>query len=283
MTRFLLHTLCLAGLCAYSSPSIAIDCSNSNIPVEKLICGEKDLLAADHALNKAYAAIIEAAPDAEIRSMLVDSQRRWVVARDAGLERIIDDSSQLGEDKTPRDIALDVIHNRTAELKAHRNDGTRNLIYDALQQRRFHGQFSGGAFAGYKTSCNLLPPDNIYACFSTRHYQNGARVCSVDEYWASGSVHVDRYVADIENSKPKLIASCAFTGDDSPCPGSLADDTRRNAPPDQNPDFYASRHLSKLDAEADDKNDEAWLRICLTDASFPFADPASPGEGPKGR
>lgn len=78
--------LCLAGLGALSAPAWAIDCHKAGTPAEKLICSDRGAVAADAELNRAYAALLKQAPDAQIRAMLVDSQRRWIEARNMRLE-----------------------------------------------------------------------------------------------------------------------------------------------------------------------------------------------------
>jgi uncharacterized protein YecT (DUF1311 family) len=51
-------------------------------PLDKKICDE----VADAAMGQAYAALPKEAPDPEIRAMLANSQRRWIAARNDGLE-----------------------------------------------------------------------------------------------------------------------------------------------------------------------------------------------------
>ncbi|WZB67264.1 lysozyme inhibitor LprI family protein [Achromobacter xylosoxidans] len=77
--------LCLAGLGALAAPAWAIDCHKAGTPAEKLICSDRGAVAADAELNRAYAALLKQAPDAQIRAMLVDSQRRWIEARNMRL------------------------------------------------------------------------------------------------------------------------------------------------------------------------------------------------------
>lgn len=55
-------------------------------PIEKKICDNVSIKAADAAMGQAYAALPKDAPDPEIRVMLANSQRRWIAARNDGLE-----------------------------------------------------------------------------------------------------------------------------------------------------------------------------------------------------
>lgn len=89
----------LAALCALSAPAWAIDCSKAQTPSEKLICSSKSLQKADSRLNKTYAATQKAAPDEEIRTMLVASQKRWIAARDKALEGIIEEPDSAPDNK----------------------------------------------------------------------------------------------------------------------------------------------------------------------------------------
>ena len=109
--------LCLVGLGVLAAPALAINCQKASSPSEKLICSDRKAVAADAELNRAYAAVLKQAPDEEIRKMLVDSQRRWIEARDRALEGLTDDSDALQDDKTPGGLAADMILNRVAALK----------------------------------------------------------------------------------------------------------------------------------------------------------------------
>ncbi|MGD7366595.1 hypothetical protein ACQCQW_27050, partial [Ralstonia pseudosolanacearum] len=92
-----------------------------------------------------------------------------------------------------------------------------------------------------------------YACFATRYYQNNDRVCSTDEYWATGSVYVQRYVAKVVDNKPVPVASCSYNGNDESCPGSIADDARWNTGPKVHAPTYPSKPLPQVDGEVDDE------------------------------
>ncbi|MFY1879160.1 lysozyme inhibitor LprI family protein [Achromobacter xylosoxidans] len=271
--------LCLAGLGALSAPAWAIDCHKAGTPAEKLICSDRGAVAADAELNRAYAALLKQAPDAQIRAMLVDSQRRWIEARNMRLEGLVSDPGSLPDEKTPGAVAADLIRSRASEFKERgKGDSLPRLIRVALSQREFRKQFTGGPYSGYETSCDVLPPDyKYYACFSTRHYQNNDRVCSTEEYWATGSVYVQRYVAKVVDNKPMPIASCSYNGNDASCPGSIDDDARWNTGPKVKAPTYSSKPLPQLDGEVDDSDDHAWIKACLTDSGFPLSNPTKAG------
>lgn len=265
-----IRLLSLAGLFALSAPALAIDCKKAASGVEKLICADRGAVSADADLNRSYNALLKAAPDAEIRAMLVDGQKRWLAARDNALERLIESPDMLPEGKTPAQSARGLIRARSAELeeKAKGSD-TPALIARALEQRKFQAQFTGGPFAGYDASCDVLPPDyNNYSCFATRHYQNKSRVCSIDEYWASGGVYTKRYVADVVDGKPKVVASCSFSNADESCSDSDGK-ANWNRAPAQPEHVYAAKPLPKIDGEVFDTDDYAWAQACLADPAYP--------------
>ncbi|WP_373981307.1 lysozyme inhibitor LprI family protein [Achromobacter sp. JD417] len=265
-----LRLLSLAGLFALSAPALAIDCKKAATGVEKLICADRGAVSADAALNRDYSALLKAAPDAEIRTMLVDGQKRWLAARDNALERLIESPDLLPDGKTPAQAARSLILARSAQFKEKaKGSDTPVLIARALEQRKFRAQFTGGPFAGFASSCDVLPPDyNNYACFATRHYQNKDRVCTIDEYWASGGVYTKRYVANVENGRPKVIASCSFSSADEACSDGNGK-THWNRSPAK-PDFaYADKPLPKIDGEIFDTDDYEWAQACLASPAYP--------------
>lgn len=265
--------LLLAGLLAASAPALAINCGKASTAVEKLICSDKKIVAADAELNRAYSAILKQAPDDDIRAMLVDSQKRWVQARDKALDRLITDPDAVSDEKTAGEVARDLILNRAAQFKEIRKGATTNdMISRAIQQKQFQAQFTGGAFAGYWTSCDVLPRDYVdYACFAIRHYQNNDRVCSVDESWASGAVYIKRYVANVVAGKPKVIASCSFNSSDEACASVGDTKANWNRQPEAPQYVYASEPLPKIDGEIDVSDDLEWVKACLTDPAYPPA------------
>jgi uncharacterized protein YecT (DUF1311 family) len=291
-TRSLL--LAAAALFALSSPALALDCGKASTKLEHAICGDKRLKAADAAMGQAYGQILKAAAgDAEIRDMLVASQRRWLAARDEALG----DPAGWPEDAdrdpdTWHAKILTAMQDRTNALKERSNTDPQQfaLIATAQAQRRFLGQFTGGPFAGFETRCEFFPTRSgswadYYGCFATRTYQNHDRVCSVDEDWATYRAYETRSIADVVDGKLKPVASCALDGDtDSTCPDGATGDNpeaRWNLQPkaaDAGTAGATPPALPKLDAEAAGTLDDSpWLHACLTDPSYPKADPASDG------
>jgi len=259
-------------LFSLSAPALAIDCKKASTGVEKLICADRGAVSADAELNRSYSALLKAAPDAEIRTMLIDGQKRWLAARDNALERLIESPELLPDGKTPAQAARSLIQARSAQFKEKaKGSDTPVLIARALDQRKFRAQFTGGPFAGFASSCDVLPPDyNNYSCFATRHYQHNDRVCSVDEYWASGGVYTKRYVASVVNGKPKVIASCSFSSADEACDDGNGK-THWNRSPAA-PDFsYADKPLPKIDGEIFDTDDYEWAQACLASPVYPAA------------
>ncbi len=267
-----LRLLSLAGLFALSAPALAIDCKKAATDVEKLICSDRGAVAADAELNRNYAALLKQAPDADIRAMLVNSQKRWLVARDKALETLIETPDALPDGKTAAQAGRDLIRARSAQFKeTEKGDAAPRMIRRALEQRQFLAQFTGGALAGYWTSCDVLPRDYTdYACFAIRHYQNHDHVCSIDESWASGGVYTRRYVANVVNGKPKVVASCSYNDADQACSDSEGN-TKWNRTPAQPQYVYAADPLPKIDGEVYDADDYEWVRACLADPAYPAA------------
>lgn len=277
-----MRALACAALALAATPALAIDCAKAQTAPEKLICSDARLKKADAELNRAYADLLKQAGDDGLRTMVRESQRRWLLARDRGLDTLQENLEAGDREGTLADAALEMLEARTDALKAKARDGKPDLLARAGAQRQFLARFRGGDYAGYQTSCDVLPPDYTnYACFATRHYQNGDRVCSVDEYFATNAAYTHRYVADIVEGKPKLIASCNFSGGESGCPqpGDAAGRWNTN-PPAFEREFYA-KNLPKIDAEIHDADDQEWLQVCLTDKRFPLADPGDSGEKPR--
>ncbi|MFD4841392.1 lysozyme inhibitor LprI family protein [Achromobacter sp. NPDC058515] len=264
--------LCLAGLFTLSAPAWAIDCKKASSAVEKLICSDRNTVSADAELNRAYNAVLKQAPGGDIRAMLVDSQKRWVAARGRALDTLIGTPDALPDEKSAGEILRELIRNRTAELKeTGKGASLPAIIGRAISQQKFQSQFTGGAHAGYWTSCDVLPRDyRNYACFAIRHYQNNDRVCTVDESWASGRVYTNRYVANIVDGKPKVVASCSFSSEDEAC-SDTEGKAKWNWKPEQ-PDYvYSAKPLPKIDGEIHDSDDFEWARACLADAAYPPA------------
>ena len=276
LARFTLNAVkgvFLAGVFALSAPAMAINCAKAGTAVEKLICADKASVAADANLNRAYQAILKQAPDDSCRAMLLASQKRWLAARDRALDRLLGDPDTVPDDKTAGEIARELIENRSAQFKeTGKGATTPTIISRAVQQQKFQSQFTGGAFAGYWTTCDVLPHDYVdYECFAIRHYQNNDRVCTVDESWASGAVYTKRYVANVVDGKPRVIASCSFNSADEACATVADTKANWNRHPEAPQYVYADTPLPKLDGEIDASDDAEWVQACLTDPAYPPA------------
>ncbi|MGL4963867.1 MAG: lysozyme inhibitor LprI family protein [Inquilinus sp.] len=277
--------LAAAALLALAAPAQAFDCRKASTAIEHAICDDPGLKAADVAMGQAYGRILKAATgDAEIREMLVASQKRWLAARDLRLAGPDDD-----EDGTAwQGRLLKAVQDRTARLKMRSGTDPKqfDLIATAEAQRRFAARFSGGPFARFRTGCDFLPSDgrsaaaDVYGCFATRFYQNKDRICGVSEDWASGAVYETHSVADVVDGKPKTVATCSVEGaaGEPPCPDGDRDGAARwNLQPKAD-DATSAGSLPRIDAEAGGLDDDApWLQACLTDGRYPLADPTGDG------
>ncbi|NTJ61823.1 DUF1311 domain-containing protein [Agrobacterium rhizogenes] len=265
--------LTIAGLLAIlgvsvATPSWAIDCTKASDPIDKRICGNTSLKAADAAMGQVYAALLKSAPDPEIRSMLVNSQRRWIAARNEGLNTGSDGSAM------PAGKLRQAITERTAQLKDQSEKG---LIMQAQAQRRFLAKYSGGAFAGFDTSCEFIPNDRdgssySYQCSGAMHVQNKDRLCSVSTEWASWSLYEYHAVSTIEGNIAKPAALCSDQSGDI-CGGGK--DVTWTLNPDADQHFPSPKTgFAKLDVEGIwplETTDTAWFDQCLTSPTYPPA------------
>ncbi|MFL9865087.1 lysozyme inhibitor LprI family protein [Paraburkholderia fungorum] len=263
-----------------TSSAYAIDCRKAASSVERLICAHKDLQNADAAMGEAYAKILaKAGSDTEIRVMLVRNQKRWISARDKGFDGTMDFPGAPDKGALAQSL-LQAMRSRTAELTetSHANPALPHLIELASAQRKFLGQFTGGAFAGFDMSCDFLPGGGTlsYGCFGVRRYQNLDRVCMVQDDWASGHVSQVQSVANVVRGKLEEVAVCGDgEADAGQCPdaGNPADPTAQwNRHPAQSPGRTASsQNWPQLDTDADAGVALDWLRVCLTDSHYPPA------------
>jgi uncharacterized protein len=76
-------TLCLSGTAAWAAAGF--DCGQAKTPVEKAICADPPLAAADSAMVQAYDALAKAVSPEQKAALLVD-QRKWVAGRGAGCD-----------------------------------------------------------------------------------------------------------------------------------------------------------------------------------------------------
>lgn len=260
------------------TPSAALNCVSNRDITDTVICGDDELQSADAKVKDAYKRALSYAPDGKLHTMLVESQKRWRAALARALERSPERSASTTGSQYPtnrKEVAAVALKTRLYDLLPEGKDGMPNLIARALENEKHElTRYLNGEFAGYETSCEFMPVDFSYSCVATRTYRNKDRLCSVQEYWTSGGPDQNRYVANVTKGKPKLIASCSLRwGGDSPCPIGARDDGRWNTEPMSHPELYAPKQLPKVDAEVFEE-DEAWVKVCLTDSSFPLADPA---------
>ncbi|UFX43147.1 lysozyme inhibitor LprI family protein [Bradyrhizobium sp. 41S5] len=198
----------------HSCPAPALDCARASLPVDKLICATPDLKKADAEMSAAYFKLLRETTDQQFHEALVKSQRRWLEVRSHGPDRY----GQAEDDKTDdREVLLQITRNRLDFLQKA------GPVHAMERERRVASGDSGGPFAGYKTSCVLLPPPYgswTYGCWGEAHRQNGDRICSVGMQWASGHISENRLVSVLKDGAPQPVATCSRSPDstDAPCP-----------------------------------------------------------------
>jgi|GEM_PF-283460 len=255
----------------------AIDCRKASNPVERTICADEKLKAADAEMGKVYAAVMQqAGNDTDLRAMLVRGQKRWIEARD---KRFADPQDLAGapSGKALHASLLKAIRQRTKTMSepSKANPATPHLLDTALQQRKFLAQFTGGAFAGFETGCDFLPggQELSYGCFSERRYQNRDRVCTLMDDWASGGYYQTRLVGNVVQGRLETVAACGDGSEGgSPCPDTVDDRRKANAGWNLHPGrpALAPKALPKLDAEVElGAEDTDWLHACLADSRYP--------------
>jgi uncharacterized protein YecT (DUF1311 family) len=252
-----------------SVPAVAMDCAKAASALDKRICSDHTLKAADDAMSAAYFKLLASIKDPEIHASLIESQRRWIKEREKSLGDLsgyVDGNDDPLSRDQQRAILLDATHSRTAYLSDHSGEQS-DFVVTALKQRQLARSYSGGPYAGYTdTSCYFIPDQRdqshwTYNCFGTRTYQNGNRICSENNDFASYRTETARDVAIIENGKWKPVAH--FSGSEWKW-------TRSSEPASE---LSASDvAVLKVDPDAlfDNDDDKGWMHACLTDPSFPF-------------
>jgi uncharacterized protein YecT (DUF1311 family) len=273
----------VAVILSLALPAHAITCSRASNTVERLICSDTQLRRADAAMGRAYTEIVNATSDADIRQMLVMSQKRWLKQRNLRLADIFDSD---GTDQAPSKSALignllAAMQDRTNTLTARFKSDPKvpSLIAIALQQRKFAAQYTGGPFAGYDTDCDFFPggPSDSgpysYSCFSRKVYQNKNRVCSSEASWATYRIYENDEIADVVDGKLKTLATCSVS--DGNCPSDDDSSGDWNVKPGQKaeaesvPGPSPQQTLPKIDGDAGPDENPAWLHACLTDSAYP--------------
>jgi len=265
--------LTIAGLMTFlglgiATPAWAIDCTKASDPIDKKICGNAGLKAADTAMGQAYAALLKTAPDPEVHAMLVNSQRRWIVARNEGLG-----SGSDGAAIPVREIRR-AMAARTARLSDRSDEG---LVAQALEQRRFLAKYTGGTFAGFDTRCEFIPNDKdqssyAYQCYGAMHVRNKDRLCSLSTEWATWSLYEYHAVSTIEGDKITGSALCSDQSGDI-CGNSQKTGWTRDPGTDQHIPALKT-DFPKLDVEGAwplEESDATWFDQCLTSPTYPPA------------
>ncbi|WFS25957.1 MULTISPECIES: lysozyme inhibitor LprI family protein [Rhizobium] len=255
-----------------SSSAWAINCDKAVAPIDKRICGNAGLKAADAAMGQAYGVILKAAPDSEIRKMLTDSQRRWIAARDDGL------SANSEGAPLPISELQKAFAERTSRLKDRTDKG---LIAQAAAQRRFLAKYTGGSFTGFETNCEFIPNDSggtsfSYQCFGAMHVQQNYRVCSARTDWATWSLSEYHGVSAVKGDVAKLSAICGDQSGNICNSGDGRDeDSTWKLHPERDERLLSPKsNLTKLDVEGVwplEDSDVNWFDQCLTNAIFPPA------------
>jgi len=264
----------------------ALDCTKATSDLDRAICADRDLKAADAAMSAAYFKLLRSIDDDEIRASLVTSQRRWIKAREDDLGSLMHEHE--GRDEYPLDkserraILLEVMRERAKRLSASAN-GQSSFVAIALRQRQLASAYSGGPLAGYRGSCSFIPSRNdgahwSYACFGSRTYQQGDRVCSEDIDFASYTAVITRTQYIVRNDRWRSMGSCE-AGVSCPDDDSATDHSPRR---DEKPQAFSSipresKNLPRIDPDVpyEDDDDRGWMRACLTDPSFSMDKPVA--------
>jgi uncharacterized protein YecT (DUF1311 family) len=271
---------------AFPVPAHALDCAKASTSIEKLFCATPELKKADAAMGAAYFKLLRETKDPDFHDALIRSQRRWLKVRSEGPPRFgaaaDDDSASDGE------VLLKMTRDRLNFLK-----GT-EPIRTMQEQKKVASDDSGGPFAGYETSCSLLPPPYanwIYACWSAAHRQHRDRICSHETEWATGHMTEYRLVSIMKDGEPKPVANCSigYASTDEQCP-EPNDDAETKAFAHWNTNPLSSRYLptphagrlSKYDPDAGPKiAGDPWMRDCLFAPAFPPPEVSRPSSTAK--
>ncbi|WP_420139121.1 lysozyme inhibitor LprI family protein [Sphingomonas sp.] len=286
MTRLSWLIATLAMSLFGSSAAHAITCSKAANSMERLICSDSRLRQADAAMNASYLRLLKSTGEEDIKAALIASQRRWLAARDSQLGRLGQGPGSLSGPAW-RAIVFKAIRDRGADLiRIDTGDtGLPRMIAMARRQRAFAARFTGGAYAGFQTSCSFVPSGGgyVYGCFGRQHFQNRDRVCSVDQEWASGSVSETRVVERVTNGTLTKIAGCSIGNDAyGSCPNPNASGGQHAvwtaASGTRTPPYPP---LQKIDVDIDVDMASDWLPACLTRPDYPPM-PAASSQGKKG-
>ncbi len=274
-----------AALCALTTPAFAIDCSRAATKVEHQICDNRTLHRADDEMSAAYGKLLHSIDDPEIRAALIESQRRWIQARNSGINdpATVDDQAVDDGEAAPATwagVLSKVTRDRMTYL-TEKTAGKPAFVASALAQRKALGVSGTGSLAGFTTSCTFIPDRQhrnryTYDCFGSMSRQNGNRLCTESNDFASYTTETTRTVVDIVDGHAHTRASCGFGyAGIKACP----DDTIDGNEPDGGWDMTShagesdtppGKEALKLDPESSESvDDAAWMDACLADKSFP--------------
>lgn len=258
-----------------ATPAAAMQCARASTPLEKTLCSDGQLAAADRAMAKAYFTLLHKVDDPSIRTSLIASQRRWLAARESDLGEL--DQADGFDRRTQRSVLLAVTRQRTRDLQTRKGNQPQ-FVAIAQRQRAAASAYSGGPFAGYLASCEFIPDQYdhrkmYYSCFGSHAYQQGDRVCSQSEDFASYTTVTTRAVGRVENGHLKPVATCDFGGSDKSCPDNDVDrlDAWNTHPTTtQFQTGYGDGPRLEVDPDLDTSDeDSAWVSRCLTAPSYP--------------
>lgn len=261
-----------------------MNCSKAETKLDRLICSSAQLKKADSAMSAAYFNMLRPIEDPAIRAALINSQRRWVAAREHDLAHFggSSDESDTSDSSQKLAIVLQITRDRTEFIDSH-SGAESSFVANAQRQQKLADAYTGGPFAGYQVSCSFIPGRGnqshyTYICFGSHSYQEGSRVCSQSDDFASYTTVTTRGVANVDDESGMLkpLATCVFgSSSDSLCPTGLSQ-TDKNAKWNINPTqaqllaAFGGVSLVKLDPEFhDDAYDLDWIHACLTDPTFP--------------
>jgi uncharacterized protein YecT (DUF1311 family) len=261
------------GLLVLIAPASALDCKKASSPIEKMICNDTELKAADDKMSDAYFALLKSVDNKEIHGFLITSQRRWLKAR-----------TDLAKDNADSEsVILAQTEVRTKLFQEKLSNGSNAFIEEITKRINFEKNIAssstGGAFAGYQALCFIGPgvgTSGGYFCESKRTFQNNNRVCI--SFFSDGP-RVDEYraVAIIRDGRLDTIATCstgaAATSEQCPEPGIALEGAHWNLKPTgSNVTNSELDHLpsSKYDPDVkiSEEADGAWLRACLMDPNY---------------
>lgn len=273
-----------ASLCILAAPAYSMDCARASTRVEHQICSSKTLLKTDQEMSTTYSKLLRSISDPEIHAALIESQRRWIKAREEGINDPASADTADDDDGAKAswaDVLTKVTQDRTNYLRKQTAGGSA-FVNSALNQRKALGPSGKGPSAGYSTECMFIPdrqdPNSYtYNCFGSMSRQQDDRVCTETDDFASYSAETTRTVIDISGGAQHLRATCGIGYDGiKACPDNAIDPKAADggwdmtASADQAKNSAAGAEKLKLDPESSISIEDAdWMNACLKDKTFP--------------